>query len=341
MRREIKIAIFAIITMGLAIWGFKFLTGFNILAKKTILYATYEKVDGLRISTPVMIHGLQVGLVANIRQDPQILDKIEVEMNLDKALKIPKSTVAEIVSANLMGNMAINLNFTESCSGDNCIKSGDHVKGVTKGMLGSFATPEEVRVYVDELNKGLQNVLDSLSAKLSQSAEIQGSVKDVRAILANLRVTTERLNGIMDKSGGAITNTMKNLETITGSLRESNQQIKNILANAEAVSSDLKNANIAQVSSEAKLTMQKLQSTLATSDKAIANLDALLKGLKDGDGAVGLLLNDKEFANSLQVTVKNMDLLLQDLRLHPERYRRILSKKKMPYEKPDADPGHH
>ena len=45
-----------------------------------------------------------------------------------------------------------------------------------------------------------------------------------------------------------------------------------------------------------------------------------------------MLLNDKEFAANLGVTIKNLDFLLRDLRLHPERYRRILSKKELKYE---------
>ena len=52
-----------------------------------------------------------------------------------------------------------------------------------------------------------------------------------------------------------------------------------------------------------------------------------------------MLLSDQQFAKEVQLTVKHLELLLQDVRLHPERYRRILSKKKDPYSKPAEDPG--
>ena len=83
---------------------------------------------------------------------------------------------------------------------------------------------------------------------------------------------------------------------------------------------------------ETKVTMKKLQTTLASSDKAITDLGAILENMKSGNGALPMLLNDKEFSTNLQTTVKNVDLLLRDIRLHPERYRRILSKKEMEYE---------
>lgn len=342
MRKETKIAIFTILTIALAIWGYKYLRGFNILNQTTTLYAVYDRVDGIRVSTPIYIHGLEVGLVGEFAQQEGDLNKIVVEMHINPGIKVPKNAVAEIVSTSIMGGSAINLVFEGSCSGDGCAESGDFLEGEMKGMLASLASPEEVRVYVDELNKGLQSVIDTLSVKLSESKELNQSVQDVQVILANLRSTTGQLDNVMARSSGSIEASLKNIESITGTLKESNQQIKNILANAEAVTTDLKDADMKGLVGETKVTMQKLQATLASSDKAIADLGALLQSLRSGDGAVSMLLNDKEFARNLELTIKNMDLLLQDIRLHPERYRRILSKKEMEYEYTplQEDPAH-
>lgn len=332
MRKEVKIAIFSILTVAMAIWGYKFLKGFNILSKKMVVYATYQRVDGLRISTPIYINGLQVGLVSDIFQSKDDPGKITAELHLENGTKVPKSTVATIVSDGPMGGAHIEMVFTSSCTGADCAQDGDYLKGVTKGLLASMVAPDEVRLYMDQLNGGLKDMLDTLSDRLKNSEEINKSVEDVRVTLANLRSTTDRLDKVMANSAGSVERSIKNIETITSTLKESNQQIKNILANAEAVSGDLKNANVSALVGETKVTMQKLQTTLASSDKAISDLSALLQSLKSGDGAIPMLLNDKEFATNLETTIKNIDFLLRDLRLHPERYRRILSKKEMEYE---------
>ena len=65
IRKETKIGIFTILTILLAIWGYYFLSGFDLLASKTTLRAEYPSVDGLRISAPVRVNGLKVGLVAD------------------------------------------------------------------------------------------------------------------------------------------------------------------------------------------------------------------------------------------------------------------------------------
>ncbi len=332
MRKETKIAIFTLITLALAIWGYKFLKGFNMLNKSLTVYATYQRVDGLRISSPIMVHGLQVGLVSDIFQSPEDPNAISVEMQLHSETKVPKTTVATIVSDGPMGGMHIDLIFEENCNDTDCVGDGDYLKGFTKGLLASMLTPEELRLYVDQLNDGMKEVLDTLSFRLKNSEELNQSVQDVRVTLANLRRTTDRLDKVMANSAGSVERSIANIESITKNLKDNNQQIKNILANAEDLSNDLKEANVQQLVVEGKVTMQKLQATLASSDKAIADLSSMLQSLKSGDGAIPMLLNDKEFAANLDVTVKNLDFLLRDLRLHPERYRRILSKKKIEYE---------
>jgi phospholipid/cholesterol/gamma-HCH transport system substrate-binding protein len=339
MRKETKIALFTIITIALAIWGYKYLRGFNILNKNLTVIAEFENIEGLRISTPIYIHGLQVGLVANFKQQDQNLEKIDVEMQLDPGVKIPETAVAEIVTS-VMAGATVNLVFEGNCSGDGCLQNNDRIKGVMKGVLSSLASPEEVKLYVEELSTGLNVLIDTIGKKLSESEELKNSAKDVQAILANLNTTTARLDRLMANAAGPLEGTLKNFESVSGNLKASNEQIKTILANLDVLSEDLKKADISGLSGDVKKTMQKLQGTLSSADGAIENLSAALSQLKEGgNGAIAMLLHDKAFADKLQLTIKDLDLLLQDIRMHPERYRRILSKKEMPYEVPEKDPS--
>lgn len=337
MRKETKIGIFTIIAIGLAIWGFNYLKGFDLLASKLNISAVYSDVSGIQISTPVKINGLPVGLVAETIQLDENLSQIQVNMVINSDIRIPKNAVAEIVSASMMGGSEIHIKFSGTCSGSDCLADGGQLKGVTKGLLSSMATPEEVRAYVDELNRGLHSVLDTLNHRLAESKEINESVNDVRTILTNLKTTTTRLDRMM---AGTLGKSLENVEAITANLKANNEKINSILANADELTNDLKDANVDELAGEVKVTMEKLQTTLTSSDKAVKELGDLLKNLNEGgEGAIAMLLHDPEFAQKLQVTVKDLDLLLQDIRLHPERYRRILSKKKMPYEAPKEDPG--
>lgn len=336
MRKETKIGLFALITIALAIWGYQYLKGFNILSPKNRVYVVYNRVDGLRVSTPVLLNGLQVGLVADIRQDKNDLHNIIVTLELDRDIRIPKTANANIVTTSLMGGTAINIDFEGSCIDQDCILSGDTLHGNMLSLLASMADPSEVQNYVDQISGGLKSVIDTLDARLKQSREIQESVQDVRSILSNLNSVSGQLNQLL---AGSVKNSVQNIEVLTGTLRKSNAQIETILHNAAALSTDLNNANLDEVAAEARQAISQLQVTLQSSQNAVSQLEGVLADVKNGQGALGMLLHDEQFAREVQLTIKHLELLLQDLRLHPERYRRILSKKKDPYTKPDNDPG--
>jgi phospholipid/cholesterol/gamma-HCH transport system substrate-binding protein len=64
-----------------------------------------------------------------------------------------------------------------------------------------------------------------------------------------------------------------------------------------------------------------------------------MKGLKSGNGTMGKLLNDDALYNNLNKTSKELELLLQDVRLHPIRYINVslFGKKNKPYKAPVKD----
>lgn len=70
IRNETKIGLLAIAAIALAIWGFKFLKGQNVLTTSQTYFIRYENVEQLRPSSPVFINGLQVGMVKDMYVRP-------------------------------------------------------------------------------------------------------------------------------------------------------------------------------------------------------------------------------------------------------------------------------
>jgi len=52
---------------------------------------------------------------------------------------------------------------------------------------------------------------------------------------------------------------------------------------------------------------------------------------------MGKLLKDDALYNNLRDVSKEMEELLEDIKLHPKRYFRILSKKEIPYTEPQSN----
>lgn len=339
MARETKIGLLAIISIGLVVWGFMFLKGKNLLTTDKVFYAVYDNVDQLLISNPVLINGYQVGLVTAVYQQPSDLQKIVIEMTVNKSVKLPKNTAAEIITTSVMGGKAVNLVYEGTCLDSDCAASGDTLIGVTRDLITSMVGVDNLKSIFETIEK-VNALLDTITGQATTGdGSFQTSISDIQGILGNLNSTTARLDRLMATSTGSITNSLKNVESITGNLQENNGQIASILANVDSLSAQLKEADLGATVKGANATIEQLQGSLTKIDEAVKGLNDILNQLKTDEGTLGMLINDKELYDNLNSAIKNVELLMQDVRLHPKRYTRILSKKEKPYEKPEDDPA--
>jgi len=346
MSNETKIGLLAVVAVAMLIWGFKFLKGKNILSSSNYLYAQYNNVDQLSPSSPVLINGFQIGIVSNIyfKDDMQGL---EVELDIDKGVKIPKNAVANIVSTGIMGGKGVIINFDKPCNGEDCAKSGDFLVGKTKGMLSSMiGDPKDINGYMGVMRDNASILVDTLRAKFSDpDAEGAQSVDDIKTIIANLKTTTFQLNRIMTSSTGKIDLMLGDLQSLAANLKTNNSKINSIIANADQFSGQLKNVDISTTLTKANdalasatLAINDLKGTLASADETMQGVNSFVGKVNGGEGTLGMLVNDEELYNNIDKAVKNLDFLLQDVRLNPKRYTRVLSKKQVPYVLPADDP---
>ena len=70
----------------------------------------------------------------------------------------------------------------------------------------------------------------------------------------------------------------------------------------------------------ANLANLKLQETIDELGKTVASLNSAVAKVNSRDGSLGLLLNDKKLYTNLENTSRSLNILLDDLRVHPKRY---------------------
>jgi phospholipid/cholesterol/gamma-HCH transport system substrate-binding protein len=341
MSKEVKIGLFTILSIGIGIWGFKYLMGNNILDSSTVVYAKYKEIDGIRRSTPVLFKGYPVGMVSDIYPEDATYENIVVEMNINEGLMINRDAVMQITTTSVMGDKAVILLNNDPCdSNNNCAETGDFLKGATRGMLGSMLGADDLSTYVNVLTEEFKKLFQTLNVEMKQGGNKLGvALNDFGDAMTNVKSLTGRLDNLLATSSGNINGTLGNLKNLTDTLETSSSDIKKLIANAEDFTSSLNGVDLNGTVSQAKKTMQSVEVTLLNADNMLKNIQDLVNKMKSADGAIGMLVNDAEFADKLKLTVTDLDLFLQDLRLHPERYRRILSKKTKEYEVPDDDPA--
>ncbi len=352
LNNETKVAILAIAAVALGIWGFKFLKGLNILTTSTTLYVRYKSVDQLRPSSPVYIKGFQVGMVKDMYIDTENDTTVIAVLNIDRGIDVPKDAIAVIVGESLMGGKAIDLQFHHACVDGTCAENGDYLFGATKSFIaGVLGEPGAIDPYMARLRTGLTSIYDSI-ADPNDPQGLGRSLVALEASLRNMEIMTLKINRLIEASTASLSSTASNAAEITNNLRGSNKDISATIANLASLTEQLKNAGLGKTSEKASAALDSitnnlsdLRLTLQATTNTISHVDTLAQNLLTGKGTAGKVLNDEEMYRNLLATTRQLHLIMQDLRLNPQRYTTVKVKvfgkpKVQPYITPEKDPAY-
>ncbi len=345
MKSEIKIALLAIVTLAVSLWGYRFIVGRNLLKPSNTYYVEYAYVDLLKKATDVTINGFPVGVVSDIYLKPNDPEKkIIVVLDLNKDIRIPKDTRAVIVNTGFMGDKSLMLKYEKPCSGEDCAKNGDYLKGELQGYMAYIMGGEEsIDAYLGSIKAAFADMLDTLNREMlneQSNSPIALTVKDLRKSLANLESATAQVDALMRRSSGKIDGALGNLDAITANLDKQEPQINAMIGNLSAVSTQLKDGNLEQTLAEVKTTLTKLQTALSSAEQTLGSVQTAMGKVNSGEGSLGKLLNDETLYKDITSLSGRVDSLMTDFQQRPYRYMPLKSRSKVKkFDRLDAQSG--
>jgi len=286
LTKEIKIALVAIVGIFVMYFGINFLKGMNLFSTNNAYYMTFDDIQGLGASTPIYADGYKVGTVDGLEYDYKENGPIKVKVDINKDLRIPQGSKAEIVK-DLMGNLQVNLLLANNPR--ERVEPGGIIPGaVNGGMMDKAANLIPV---VEKMLPKLDSILTSVNALLADPA-LAASLHNVETITSNLTVSTRELNTLM---AGL------------------NKQVPGMIGKANGV---LDNTNRLT----ANLASLDVQGTLNKVNQTLESAHQFTEKLNSNQGSLGLLMNDTKLYDNLTSTMSHADSLVIDLKAHPKRY---------------------
>ena len=285
--KEIKIGIAAIISIVLLYIGINYLKGINLFKPANYYYVSCSNVRDITISTPVFVEGFKIGLVRSIEYDYSSINKITLEISLDKGMRINKGSYISIESTLLSGailNIELNKYVTEY------LKPGDMIEGRLKGGMISSVEENLLPMVADMMPK-IDSILTGLQSLVNSTALTQS--------LTNLESATKQLEG----SSLRLNTFLKN------DVPEISLNLKTTTSNLSLFSDNLNKLNFEQ-------SINSLNSTLG-------NINMMSLKLNSKDNSLGMLLNDSLLYYNLNRTLGNASELLFDFKQNPKRYVRF------------------
>ena len=284
--KEIRIALVAIVGILVMYFGINFLKGVSLFSTNNAYYMTFDDIQGLGASTPIYADGYKVGTVDKVDYDYSGNGPIKVKADINKDLRIPAGSMAEI-EKDIMGNLQVNLLLANNPR--ERIEPGGVIPGtVNAGMMGKAA---QLVPVVEKMLPKLDSILTNVNALLADPA-IAASLHNVETITNNLTVSTRELNTLMAGLN----------KQVPGMIRKAN----GVLDNTNRLTANLADLDV-------QGTLNRVNATLEGAQKFTDQLNS-------GKGSLGLLMNDTKLYDNLTSTMSHADSLVIDLKAHPKRY---------------------
>ena len=305
INNEVKTGILVLLGIGLFIFGFSYLKSNDIFVTDRTFYAVYSDVEGVVNGTPVTVNGLPVGSIQKIsfHNGNELLVKFRVENDIEFSI----NSLAQIYETGLIGGKALAI-----------IPSNDKSrKAVSSDTLKSSIAPgltdlvnkkiTNLQVKIESMVMSADSVLFKINRVFDDStrANLRNSVSDFNYTIAELKETSSAINDIV---------------------KSNKSRVDLTIGNVSKISKDLSNIT-------SSLTNSDLDITLANFKKSSEDLSSILSNINNGEGTISKLIVNDSLFNNLNEASRSIDLLLEDIRLNPNRYIHfsLFGKKNKPY----------
>ena len=307
IKREYSITLLVLLGVGLLIFGVNFLKGLDIFQKRNVFHVVYANVAGITPSSPVYYNGYKVGQVISTELMPGGDGRIAVSFQVDESrLQFSRDTKVQIYSSDIFSRALQLL----PGSAPTMAQAGDTLVG---DLQLSFT--DAVGEQIDPLKKkaegmlaSVDSVLMSLQSIFNDSArrDIDASFASIRGTLETLNTSARRIDGMIADERATIHATLENIREITGNLVKYNDEIARILSNMDTVTSVLAGGELEKVLGDLSATSGQLKS--------------MMERMERGEGTLGALMHNDTLYQNLESASRELDLLMEDLRLNPNRY---------------------
>ena len=291
--RELKIGLFAVLIIGSLYFTIQFLKGKDFFSGTNTYYAIYSNLGGLEPTSPVSVLGLTAGTVDEISFDQKNTQMV-VKIKLKKSFSLPRGTVAEIYSSDILGGKSVRLLLGE--------EPGYHRSG-------------------DTLASGIQRDLSALL-----TGDLEFIKKDITNLLSKLDVTVTQINDVLDMENRDhvrdilhyLNNALKEINSFTKSLNSHQKTIDRVVTGADTLLTDLNKA-----ADRLAVTLQHVEgisSEIKESDLTgiIDGLKELISGLNNPEGTLGQLTSNPQLYHTLNDILSRADSLVRLISENPK-----------------------
>jgi phospholipid/cholesterol/gamma-HCH transport system substrate-binding protein len=326
-RDELVVGVTVFATLLLVVLGTLWLSQADLARGATTHAARFRTVGGLGVGDPVVLRGVRVGRVSQIRLGERNWVEAELEIYGDVALPTEPGIVA--ASASLFGEWQAGIISLDQAPDDPNVRraleearaeGGDLWPGATLPDIGQL-TAQAGRIATDiaSVSSRIQEAFDSTAV-----AQLQRSIGDFGRVADQIARFTEQqtnvLQGVgmrLDEGSSILTRAAVSLENSLARVDSATNQgeLARILENTQMASEQIVEASrgVNELVGAAAANQQSLV-------RVILAADSVMTRIQNRSGTIGMLVGDTTLYVETTLAVQQLRSLLTDIQANPRKY---------------------
>jgi ABC-type transporter Mla subunit MlaD len=293
---EVKVGAVTLVSAILLIASI--IVGKSIIARTTFTPITMKMSSsgGVEIASPVQVNGVKRGAVTAIQP---ITGGVAITATIDNISDLRKDAFAKIMILEITGGRKIELSPGTS---NDALSPQDTIRGIYTGDIADLIA------IIGEVGPDLKNIVRNLDTIASQGSRLLADgkvVNDARKAITSLTEVAENANILLKENKGSI-------NTIVNDLTVTTEELRHLVK----VNSPKVDKLVMQLDS----TLVEVRKLIVTGDKAVANVDGLVKNVdgfisdaKNKDNLIHKLVYDADFNRRLDSTIARLQVFLDNL----------------------------
>ena len=258
------------------------------LAKYYEVTVEFPNASGLIKGADVLLAGARVGHAADA---PFLLVadgySVGVKLKIREDVKIPRTARFVVNQAGLLGDVYIDVIPPAKLDPNNLVQPGEMITGSQKPGL-------------EDLQKQGGMVLEKLASELDEVQTLTERLNNELLSKENIKTLTETFENLKATSAN-LSDASKRLDPIFTKADAAVESTRSTMKHADEAAAQLEKAiaDFRKVADNADKTLQSARNMVETGTK-------VLQKAERGDGALGVLLSDRETAENLRALIANM-----------------------------------
>ena len=245
------------------------------------LRVEFPNASGLLRGAEVLLAGARIGRVENSPTMLQDMDGVYVNLRVLDNVKIPSASEFVVGSAGLLGDKFVEIRLKKNAKNSSMIAPGATVKGASDGG-------------------GISGMADSAAELMPK---LQAAVENINSIAKKID------EGVLNAEGiKSLSDTLKNFHATSASLVGASGKIDAVVAKADVVIDKVDKAatQAGGAISSGKEAMDSGKKAADELQRALADIRSLVRDIKQGQGALGTFISNRETAENLRSLISNL-----------------------------------